>query len=92
MAWDYSSILFAVLLLPELTFSAPSCDLSVLRNYNRAAELAFKSKEMDVQSDAKFHGLMHKILTLNVLGCYLPRTDPDSVLFRSKRMLTARVK
>ena len=27
--------------------------------------------------------MMHKILQLNLQGCYLPAADPDSVLFRS---------
>jgi len=85
MAWDFPRIVFAVLLLPDLACSAPSCDLSLLRSYNRTADLAFRRKENDVLADARFHAFMSKILNLNINGCYLPSTDPDSVLYRTKQ-------
>ena len=59
------------------------CDQKVLRSYNHAADIAFEHKGENDQAYARFHAMMHKILQLNLQGCYLPASDPDSVLFRS---------
>jgi len=83
MKWMIIAVVGFLLFGNVVIAEAFNCDQKALRSYNRAADISFEHKGDNNQAFARFHAMMHKILQLNLQGCYLPAADPDSVLFRS---------
>jgi len=77
-----------VLLLSLLGMTAYACDMDTVRRAHQGAAMARAMRDRDAARyevyDRVMHDQMRKVLRFSQLGCVLPESDPDSVLFRHR--------